>query len=272
MNKFFIKTFSGFLLKSKNNSIDLKNLISLNFSLSKFSNNELFLKPNYNILINLLEPFIYLLLSNLNLGPKINFIFNPYLINGFYYLSSSLTNLNQCFLEISKINNDIQNLKEFTLYIGFFEIISKFFFLTDFNEGNIGFVLNNNEIKPYIIDFRINFQFFNNEYLINYKKNIINNLLNNLIFNYLINEDLNLILKESFKELFKKYLNNFQNILINSKNELIILLEKKFYLNNSFNILGFNYNKDEYINQLNTIDLFIKEIILNFEILKNYFL
>ena len=50
--------------------------------------------------MNINEPFIYKLLENLQVGPIVHFMINPYINNGFYIVTEDLNTGNDCFLEL----------------------------------------------------------------------------------------------------------------------------------------------------------------------------
>jgi hypothetical protein len=53
--------------------------------------------------LNLCEPFVYKLLERLDLGPKVYFMINPYISNGFYIVTEGLNNAENEFIELDEI-------------------------------------------------------------------------------------------------------------------------------------------------------------------------
>ena len=108
--------------------------------------------------VNLKELFIYKVLDLIELGPKVHFMVNPYLKDGLFIITEDLNSQNYKFIEIGKLDMEIQvsigrvlnhlrlgkiNFDEYQSFrsvIRMLEIdtINRIFTLNDFNAGNIG--------------------------------------------------------------------------------------------------------------------------------------
>ena len=172
--RYFIKAYSGYPIKNSAEGSGALSISSGVISGAKSGNVGHFTLPN------LIEPFIYKILESVKIGPKSEFILNPYIENGFYIATRGLTDLGQTFKEVDKLDSllvkkieemDKQNMQYniFNINITMIDFIARVMQLSDLNKGNFGFVLNgNNEyteenfvanisvISPYIIDFRVN--------------------------------------------------------------------------------------------------------------------
>ena len=122
--------------------------------------------------LNIKEPFIYKLLENLQVGPVVYFMINPYINNGFYIITEDLNTDSVSFVELNQLKeifssispssslNPIQlkmmtDLTEMNLLTNILE-------LGDIKPDNIGYVLpqgseetqiNPNKVQIKIIDF-----------------------------------------------------------------------------------------------------------------------
>ncbi|MDR1012909.1 MAG: hypothetical protein LBL38_01415, partial [Lactobacillales bacterium] len=96
--------------------------------------------------LDLCEPFVYKLLESLNLGPKVHFLLNPYINNGFYIVTEDLNNAESEFIELGEIENIeliltyknnnlklISDLTEISVFVNIFD-------LGDIKGDNLGYI------------------------------------------------------------------------------------------------------------------------------------
>ena len=189
--RYFIKAYSGYPIKNSAEGSGALSISSGVISGAKSGDIGHFILPN------LIEPFIYKILKSVAIGPKSEFIVNPYIENGLYIATRGLTDLRQTFKEVDKLDSllvkkieemDKQNIRHdtFNINITMIDFIARVMQLNDLNKGNFGFVLSgNNEyaeenfvtnisaINPYIIDFRVNKE-INKSYTIKIGGNFLN--------------------------------------------------------------------------------------------------
>lgn len=171
--KFFIKAYMGYytnaVKKSTGNAETESTIQDNSHSVTGTTNIRVM-----NIL-DLKEPFVYKVLEQLNIGPQTNFIINPYINNGFYIATDDLNIENkQKFIEIGSIkgNTGLENTElGFTNLLYTFlksnnlsiqqnkdrdnvfveviktDIIARLFKLRDFNTGNFGCIVKNDELN-----------------------------------------------------------------------------------------------------------------------------
>ena len=116
--------------------------------------------------VDLKEPFVYKVLEQLDIGPKTDFVIDPYIKHGSYIMTENLNRNNDSFVEMGKVEYipirmnidvklgqlfqgdlDFDKYKSFLSLVNFNEIdiVNRVFTLDDFNTGNFG-ILNNENV------------------------------------------------------------------------------------------------------------------------------
>lgn len=240
-NKYYIKTFhNGLKMKGSYESL----ILDYQFSSDSLSWKE----ESKKLIINIFEPLEYFILEQLEYGPKVEIIINPYVNEGLYIVSKDIEeNGNKFYLfkDINeKIKNNIINEKDLinnnnlAISLNEMEIISKILGITDLNFGNFGFLedekinIDNKYDNVKIIDFIPSKNNFNNNCyndLISRKSYGIDLTGKSIIGRILITNDSNNKNQFLFKA-FQKVKNklkdkNLQEILERSLAQLISILE-----------------------------------------------
>ena len=170
--QYFVKTSFGYPVFNKENNIYINTIDQMKSS--NYSTFKSYSQSSYdvvsatagdNLLLNLKEPFVYKVLEQLDIGPKTDFIINPYIKHGFYIMTEDLNANGNSFTEMRRVDNmpirvnvDVtlgqlfQGDLDFNVYSSFLSLISfnevdivnRIFTLNDFNTGNFGILNNRN--------------------------------------------------------------------------------------------------------------------------------
>ena len=246
----------------------------------KFSSNPSFTsrKELNQLIINIFEPLAYFILEQLDYGPKVEIIINPYVNEGLYIISKDIEENDNKFYLFKDINEkiknnainekDLMNNKNLVISLNELDIISKILDIKDLNFGNFGFLEDKenigdekyNNIK--IIDFipsnnNNNCNCYND--LLSRKTNGIDltdkNIIGRIILYNDNNNNKNQILTEAFqkiknkikdknlKDILEKCLNSFINILEtergNNSDEIMLMNPNEFRKIKNYEFLGF---------------------------------
>ena len=118
----------------------------------KFSSNPSFTsrKELNQLIINIFEPLAYFILEQLDYGPKVEIIINPYVNEGLYIISKDIEENDNKFYLFKDINEkiknnainekDLMNNKNLVISLNELDIISKILDIKDLNFGNFGFL------------------------------------------------------------------------------------------------------------------------------------
>ena len=164
--KFFLKTYYGYPAE---NGFDSDGILTTTVDWGASSINQV---DDSSLLKNskpldLVEPFVYKVLEELNFGPKAYFIINPYIKNGFYILTEDLSDKKNSFVLardwefngkitfkdiVEPVMNAVPNIKDnlFLINVREAHIASLILNLSDIKDDNIGFIKNRN--KYYWLD------------------------------------------------------------------------------------------------------------------------
>ena len=262
--KYFIKTFHNLFKKQTSyESLDLKIGFSSNPLTSEKELNEL--------IINIFEPLEYFILEELDYGPKVEIIINPYVNEGLYIVTKDIEENGNKFYLFKDINdkmknniikeNDLINDKDLAISLNEIYIISILLDIKDLNIGNFGFLENGENIDEKnlkyedikIIDFipsfyknNKNFSSYNS--LITRQNNGIDLNDKNIIGRIILSNDndinnKNQILNKAFKKIKNKLKDrNLNDILEKCLTRLINILEVERG-NNSDEIMLMNTNE-----------------------------
>ena len=119
----------------------------------KFSSNLSFTswKRLNKLIINIFEPLAYYILEQLDYGPKVEIIFNPYVNEGLYIISKDIEENDNKFYLFKDINEkiknnvinekDLMNNKNLVISLNEYDIISKILDIKDLNFENFGFYI-----------------------------------------------------------------------------------------------------------------------------------
>lgn len=167
IGRFFIKKYHKGTIYSRADNVgstqSLETKISSKTSTSFASSQNEDSKPIANKreserFLDLKEPFIYKVLEQLNIGPKVHFVINPYVNRGFYiatkdisgdeYFSSMTSMEKKIEIESSGENKFLKNITEENiknLSIGLSELnlVGLMYSLEDLNTGNYGYIFPN---------------------------------------------------------------------------------------------------------------------------------
>ena len=245
--KYYIKTFHNlFKKKSSYEPLDLIFGLTTDSLTSEKNLNEL--------IINIFEPLEYFILEELEYGPKVEIIINPYVNEGLYIVTKDIEEKGSKFYLFKDINdkiknniineNDLINNQNLAISLNEMYIISIILDITDLNFGNFGFLENgeiiDNDNYKYkdikIIDFvpsfhknKKNFSSYNSLIL---RENDGINLNNNNIMRRIILsndndiENKNQILNKAFQKIKNKLKDrNLEDILEKCLTRLINILE-----------------------------------------------
>ena len=248
--------------------------------LYQFSSNLSFTsrKELNKLIINIFEPLEYFILEQLDYGPKVEIIINPYINEGLYIISKDIEENGNKFYLFKDINDkiknnvinekDLMNNKNLVISLNELDIISKILDIKDLNFGNFGFLEDKenigdekyNNIK--IIDFipsnnNNNCNCYND--LLSRKTNGIDltdkNIIGRIILYNHNNNNKNQILTEAFqkiknkikdknlKDILEKCLNRLINILEtergNNSDEIMLMNPNEFRKRKNYEFLGF---------------------------------
>lgn len=182
IDRFFIKKYYKGTIYTKANNVDsaqslgtkIPSMTSTSFTTSQTEGSKSVVnKRESERFLDLKEPFIYKILEQLNLGPEVHFIINPYINRGFYiatkdisgngYFSTMNPMEKKIEVELSGENKFLKNITEENiknLSIGLSELnlVGLIYSLEDLNTGNYGYIFPNEKAsKDYnqnIIDTR----------------------------------------------------------------------------------------------------------------------
>ena len=141
--KYYIKTFHNHYKKTTSyESFHLQYRFSSNPSFT--SRKEL-----NKLIINIFEPLEYFILEQLDYGPKVEIIINPYVNEGLYIISKDIEENGNKFYLFKDINDkiknnvinekDLMNNKNLVISLNELDIISKILDIKDLNFENFGF-------------------------------------------------------------------------------------------------------------------------------------
>ena len=151
---YFVKSYSGY--PAKNNAVGTD--IAAKDLRTEVTSAK---KDTVNIgFVNLRELFIYKVLENLNIGPKTNFLINPYINKGVFIVTNNLDTDTKKFFQADNLkmegNTDLQNaitneydsVRNYKDYNTFYPVInltelhfiSSIFNLVDMKQDNIGYM------------------------------------------------------------------------------------------------------------------------------------
>ena len=230
------------------------------------------------LIVNIFEPLAYFILEELDYGPKVEIIINPYVNEGLYIISKDIEENDNKFYLFKDINEKIKNNninekylmnnKNLVISLNELDIISKILDIKDLNFENFGFLEDKkiigdekyNNIK--IIDFipsnnNNNCNCYND--LLSRKTNGIDltdkNIIGRIILYNDNNNNKNQILTEAFqkiknkikdknlKDILEKCLNSFINILEtergNNSDEIMLMNPNEFRKRKNYEFLGF---------------------------------
>ena len=230
------------------------------------------------LIVNIFEPLAYFILEQLDYGPKVEIIINPYVNEGLYIISKDIEENDNKFYLFKDINEkiknnainekDLMNNKNLVISLNELDIISKILDIKDLNFENFGFLEDKkiigdekyNNIK--IIDFipsnnNNNCNCYND--LLSRKTNGIDltdkNIIGRIILYNDNNNNKNQILTEAFqkiknkikdknlKDILEKCLNSFINILEtergNNSDEIMLMNPNEFRKRKNYEFLGF---------------------------------
>ena len=168
--QYFVKTSFGYPIfnrdREKGAYVDTdEQMLSSRYStfMSRSKSN---LNAKSATVVDLKEPFVYKVLEQLDMGPKANFIINPYIKYGFYIVTEDLNVGDNSFTEMKMVDDmsikiiienvlfnlfrgglDFDKYSPFSSLVNFNEIdiVNRVFTLDDFNTGNFG-ILNNENV------------------------------------------------------------------------------------------------------------------------------
>ena len=249
--------------------------------LYQFSSNLSFTsrKELNKLIINIFEPLEYFILEQLDYGPKVEIIINPYINEGLYIISKDIEENGNKFYLFKDINDkiknnvinekDLMNNKNLVISLNELDIISKILDIKDLNFGNFGFLEDKenigdekyNNIK--IIDFipsnnKIKYNCYND--VLSRHTNGIDltdeNIIGRIIlYNDNNNNNKNQILTEAYqkiknkikdknlKDILEKCLNRLINILEtergNNSDEIMLMDPNEFRKRKNYEFLGF---------------------------------
>ena len=230
------------------------------------------------LIVNIFEPLAYFILEELDYGPKVEIIINPYVNEGLYIISKDIEENDNKFYLFKDINEkiknnainekDLMNNKNLVISLNELDIISKILDIKDLNFENFGFLEDKkiigdekyNNIK--IIDFipsnnNNNCNCYND--LLSRKTNGIDltdkNIIGRIILYNDNNNNKNQILTEAFqkiknkikdknlKDILEKCLNRLINILEtergNNSDEIMLMNPNEFRKRKNYEFLGF---------------------------------
>ena len=230
------------------------------------------------LIVNIFEPLAYFILEELDYGPKVEIIINPYVNEGLYIISKDIEENDNKFYLFKDINEKIKNNninekylmnnKNLVISLNELDIISKILDIKDLNVENFGFLEDKkiigdekyNNIK--IIDFipsnnNNNCNCYND--LLSRKTNGIDltdkNIIGRIILYNDNNNNKNQILTEAFqkiknkikdknlKDILEKCLNRLINILEtergNNSDEIMLMNPNEFRKRKNYEFLGF---------------------------------
>ena len=230
------------------------------------------------LIVNIFEPLAYFILEELDYGPKVEIIINPYVNEGLYIISKDIEENDNKFYLFKDINEkiknnainekDLMNNKNLVISLNELDIISKILDIKELNVENFGFLEDKkiigdekyNNIK--IIDFipsnnNNNCNCYND--LLSRKTNGIDltdkNIIGRIILYNDNNNNKNQILTEAFqkiknkikdknlKDILEKCLNSFINILEtergNNSDEIMLMDPNEFRKRKNYEFLGF---------------------------------
>ena len=243
--KYYIKTFHH--LFKKNYSYE-----SLNLKIG-FSSNSLISEKILNeSTINIFEPLEYFILEELEYGPNVEIIINPYVNEGLYIVTKDIEEKGNKFYLFKDINdkiennttneNDLINNQNLVISLNEIYIISIILDIKDLNFGNFGFlengeIIHDNKYEDIkIIDFIPSFYKSNNNFssynsLISRQNNAIDLNNKNIIRRIMLSNDndiqkKNQVLNKAFQKIKNKLKDrNLKDILEKCLTRLSNILE-----------------------------------------------
>ena len=277
--KAFGAQFGGILSITTKEGTEEKRFFKTHQNGSRFTGftGELFFSKSISVAqpVNIIELFVYKLLEELEIGPKVKFVVNPFVTNDIYIVTKDLGDKFNIAGKISE--NECLNLKndgELVSQITKFDLINRILGLSDLNQGNYGILDNGNQKLIKIIDFRapsqpllLNDIIFSSYFTANgeiYHSNDV------LVANLLKSKSPEQKIKEG-KDAIKKLglsVEQFKNIVLKIKNDIKNFINK---IDNISNIpikeqIGLNpYYEPE------KLEIYEKIIVENFKFVENYF-
>ena len=149
INSFYVKKYYGSTNESsknfnKNESItfSISSAIKFTASLRSTETKSEWKKRKFD----LKEPFLYILLNSLNIVPEVKFFINPYVLDGFYIITKNISDEENIFLPLSKMENKIikDNYDFIKKSLNLIDFISRITRLRDLHNNNFGFIIDRN--------------------------------------------------------------------------------------------------------------------------------
>ncbi|MDR1474000.1 MAG: hypothetical protein LBI41_05595 [Lactobacillales bacterium] len=151
--RFFLKAYHGYPALENKDSGDTKlDTEELRTSVSSDPH----AKPAAPL--DLSEPFVYKLLEHLDLGPKVHFMINPYINNGFYIVTEDLNSAENQFFELDQISDvgllleDEKNHSKIVNDLTLASMLVNILDLGDIKGDNLGYIDNSRQIEEYNLE------------------------------------------------------------------------------------------------------------------------
>ncbi|MDR0614717.1 MAG: hypothetical protein LBF82_01965 [Lactobacillales bacterium] len=151
--RFFLKAYHGYPALENKDSGDTKlDTEELRTSVSSDPH----AKPAAPL--DLSEPFVYKLLEHLDLGPKVHFMINPYINNGFYIVTEDLNSGGNQFFELDQISDvellleDEKSHSKIVNDLTLASILVNILDLSDIKGDNLGYIGNSRQIEEYNLE------------------------------------------------------------------------------------------------------------------------
>ena len=277
--KAFGAQFGGILSITTKEGTEEKRFFKTHQNGSRFTGftGELFFSKSISVAqpVNIIELFVYKLLEELEIGPKVKFVVNPFVTNDIYIVTKDLGDKFNIAGKISeKECIDLKKDSELVSQITKFDLINRILGLSDLNQGNYGILDNGNQKLIKIIDFRapsqplllndiiFSWYFTANGKIYQPNDGLVANLLKSKSPEQKIKEGKDAIRRLGLSE------KEFQNIVSKIKNDIKNFINK---IDNISNIPIKNQIGLSPYDELEDLEIFEKIIVENFRFVKNYF-